>query len=874
MSQTINVDITPNNFQPTLNYSQGDVGRTFSIKIVSQYGDTLPAGATVKIQATKPSGFGFDVTADSVTDNVATFTTTAEMTDEWGRFPAQLDVTKDAVTIFSAKFLMVGAKNTHPEGTTDGSQGTIIPELTLLVERVEAAASSVLDMEVEAQTLPAGSLATYSYDEALNKATFGIPQGEAGAGAAGVTASAYSASRTYAVGEYVIHNNNLYRCTTAITTAEAFTAAHWTQVVLSDDVSDLKSDINAINYDLSDLSDVAKVIDADITGTPVTGYFLLYTNGTAVANEYSAYAKASVVSGKKYYITCDILGNRGVCLYNGETFVKGLSNADTGGAGLTDYEIIIPDGVNVLGISTANPDHLSIKTKKYIDIKGIKSDLENATGTEEIQFQMGYSIVLDGSPIDLTPVSTWGCKCANIACSEDDIFTISGIGISTQKWLYAFLDSSNNVLSYLVSASVQQTNLVVVAPENSAKLIINNYIGTGTGDRSYKGLSDLSNHIYDLEENCKNIGYLKTAVGYEAYGFMDGKAITTPAVGTVNLTPVDVGSVSCCIIDCAKGDVFTINGTPRANSGTRPYMFVDSDNNVAYRSELETALVDYAVVAPTNGKLVVNLLLNQAHSVQKGYNNISKKLADYYAFKNEPLTNLPNYFVNNLSYKPIGELSKGYLCLSCDDGAVELGTYTIPMIEAKNVPCTFSLWSTSAVLTNYSADVVDAINNYGCELSQHGNQIWAEEDGAIAFTEERLRSFFDAEQEVWDSLGIVPKSAVCPAHYNNALVRAVAGGRFGVVRSGLDYVSNHYPYYTSGARSNLFGMSSQNVNGGSLDYWKGVIDYAYDNNKIVNLYWHDWDLSTEQQAKLEAVIDYAKAKGITFCTLGDIAHIL
>lgn len=244
MSQTINVDITPNNFQPTLNYSQGDVGRTFSIKIVSQYGDTLPAGATVKIQATKPSGFGFDVTADSVTDNVATFTTTAEMTDEWGRFPAQLDVTKDAVTIFSAKFLMVGAKNTHPEGTTDGSQGTIIPELTLLVERVEAAASSVLDMEVEAQTLPAGSLATYSYDEALNKATFGIPQGEAGAGAAGVTASAYSASRTYAVGEYVIHNNNLYRCTTAITTAEAFTAAHWTQVVLSDDVSDLKSEIS------------------------------------------------------------------------------------------------------------------------------------------------------------------------------------------------------------------------------------------------------------------------------------------------------------------------------------------------------------------------------------------------------------------------------------------------------------------------------------------------------------------------------------------------------------------------------------------------------------------------------------------------------
>lgn len=287
MSQTINVDITPNNFQPTLYYSQGDVGRTFSIKIVSQFGDTLPSGATVKIQATKPSGFGFDVTADSVTDNVATFTTTAEMTDEWGRFPAQLDVTKDAVTIFSAKFLMVGAKNTHPEGTTDGSQGTIIPELTLLVERVEAAASSVLDMEVEAQTLPAGSLATYSYDETLNKATFGIPQGEAGAGAAGVTASAYSASKTYAVGEYVIHNNNLYRCTTAITTAEAFTAAHWTQVVLGDDVTDLKSELGEKTYNL-----VCGELD---------GYYIT-NNGYVEADAQWKLFYFPVVSGQKYTI--------------------------------------------------------------------------------------------------------------------------------------------------------------------------------------------------------------------------------------------------------------------------------------------------------------------------------------------------------------------------------------------------------------------------------------------------------------------------------------------------------------------------------------------------------------------------------------------
>lgn len=242
--QTIIVDMTPGFRMPTIYYSQGDVGTQFAIDLRSRFGDSFPTGTTVTIQATKPSGFGFSVAATSVTNGVATFTTTAEMTDEFGRFPAELKVTKTGLTLFSANFYMDGEENTHPDGTIDGQQETVIPELAQLVERVEDAASSVLDMTVNATTLAAGSQATYSYDEETNTATFGIPQGEAGAGAAGVVASAYSASSTYAVGDYVIHNSNLYRCTTAITTAEAFTAAHWTQVVLADDVSDLKSDLS------------------------------------------------------------------------------------------------------------------------------------------------------------------------------------------------------------------------------------------------------------------------------------------------------------------------------------------------------------------------------------------------------------------------------------------------------------------------------------------------------------------------------------------------------------------------------------------------------------------------------------------------------
>ena len=245
--QTIIVDMTPGFRMPTIYYSQGDVGTQFAIDLRSRFGDSFPTGTTVTIQATKPSGFGFSVAATSVTNGVATFTTTAEMTDEFGRFPAELKVTKTGLTLFSANFYMNGEENTHPDGTIDGQQETVIPELAQLVERVEDAASSVLDMTVEAETLAAGSDATYSYDEETNTATFGIPKGADGSLASGVLAPTYSSSSTYAVGDYVYYSGSLYRCTTAITTAEAWTSGHWTQVALAPEVSDLKDDINEIN---------------------------------------------------------------------------------------------------------------------------------------------------------------------------------------------------------------------------------------------------------------------------------------------------------------------------------------------------------------------------------------------------------------------------------------------------------------------------------------------------------------------------------------------------------------------------------------------------------------------------------------------------
>ena len=51
----------------------------------------------------------------------------------------------------------------------------------------------------------------------------------------------YSNTKTYSIGDYCFHDGTLYRCITDISVAENWTAAHWQEAVLSDDVTDLKN---------------------------------------------------------------------------------------------------------------------------------------------------------------------------------------------------------------------------------------------------------------------------------------------------------------------------------------------------------------------------------------------------------------------------------------------------------------------------------------------------------------------------------------------------------------------------------------------------------------------------------------------------------
>ena len=238
------LNLVPASYLPEVHLSQYDVGRELKFTLKDGSSDyTVPSGAVVTVKATKPSGLGFVVNAVAE-GSVVTLSNTETMTNENGRFPAELSITQGSTVIGTSNFIFNIERSPHPEGTIDGDAESLLPELTLLVERIENSNARIESMTAAAEPLPAGATPTANYNETTNVITFGIPEGEPGAGAIGTVASAYDATKTYAVGDYAIHNNNLYRCITAIATAEAFNASHWTRIVLADDVTDLKSDLD------------------------------------------------------------------------------------------------------------------------------------------------------------------------------------------------------------------------------------------------------------------------------------------------------------------------------------------------------------------------------------------------------------------------------------------------------------------------------------------------------------------------------------------------------------------------------------------------------------------------------------------------------
>lgn len=92
-----------------------------------------------------------------------------------------------------------------------------------------------------------------------------------------VIADKYDSTKTYQVNDYCVYSSvdnttnggSLYRCTTAITTAEAWTAAHWTQVNIGDDLGPLSRRIDALTNETKSLTGNPVELTDGVEGAPL-----------------------------------------------------------------------------------------------------------------------------------------------------------------------------------------------------------------------------------------------------------------------------------------------------------------------------------------------------------------------------------------------------------------------------------------------------------------------------------------------------------------------------------------------------------------------------------------------------------------------------
>lgn len=147
------LNLIPSSYLPEVHLSQYDKGRILTFKLMdgaSEY--TIPSGATITVKATKPSGLGF-VEACTFANGMVTLVNTETMSNEYGRFPAELSIVSGGNTIGTSNFTFNVEKSPHPEGTIDGDAEAVIPELTLLVERVEEIANSIINSTAQSTTI-------------------------------------------------------------------------------------------------------------------------------------------------------------------------------------------------------------------------------------------------------------------------------------------------------------------------------------------------------------------------------------------------------------------------------------------------------------------------------------------------------------------------------------------------------------------------------------------------------------------------------------------------------------------------------------------------------------------------------------------------
>lgn len=210
-----------------------------------------------------------------------------------------------------------------------------------------------------ASGLTDGSLFVIEQGGAAKSANWGMMKNYISPG----VAAQYSTSATYDVGDYVIYGGQLYRCKTAITTPESWTAAHWTATVLGDDIGELK---NTAQY-LTGSEPIAMTAKAfiDLSGSTVD-------INAPVSQDSFSYAVVSCTQGDEFIINATGLAQARCYAFidaSGNVLFKSTSYTVNNYI-VAPYNVaylVINDNSNSVSYKNSTPNQRITQNRNYIE---------------------------------------------------------------------------------------------------------------------------------------------------------------------------------------------------------------------------------------------------------------------------------------------------------------------------------------------------------------------------------------------------------------------------------------------------------------------------------------------------------------------------
>ena len=259
----IKLDLVPSSIKPVLHASQYDDGRQWQCEVMN---DGVPFvfqnGDTVEFSLRK--GDGLVVTTNvAVTpgSSIITLVSTEQMCAVYGSNLGELKIQSNGVKVGSVNVILEIERDPTAADKASRSEIWDLPAQVdaCVKQELETVGAKLTGYDNTESGLDATNVQDALDELAQKPSVDAYTKQESDA----FITDEYDATSTYAIGDMVIHENALYVCSTAITTAEAWNSAHWTLTDIATAIGTVKTAIPTKTSDLQNDSGFAQIDDSE-----------------------------------------------------------------------------------------------------------------------------------------------------------------------------------------------------------------------------------------------------------------------------------------------------------------------------------------------------------------------------------------------------------------------------------------------------------------------------------------------------------------------------------------------------------------------------------------------------------------------------------